>query len=107
VSKFESKGTRDLPDPSSTPKGPLESVNNCQEFRPDFTADVKAPTVRPYLKQVTDDVICDWEMGLSHGEPVTSNDKIREAVEVYWVRLAVSSILSRWCTVLTMAETVE
>jgi hypothetical protein len=90
VSKFESKGSRELPDPESTPPGIMESANMVPEFRPDFTADAKAPTVRPFLKQVGDDVIEEWEAGVSHGEPKVTHEKIREAVEVYWVRLQVS-----------------
>jgi hypothetical protein len=90
VSKFESKGTRYLPDPETAPKSPGESANEVQEFRPEFSADIKAPTVRPFIKQVIADVTHEWDMGMSAGEPETSHDKIREAVEIYWVRLAVS-----------------
>jgi hypothetical protein len=75
----------------------MESPNLVQEFRPDFTADVKAPTVRPFLKQVMEDVIGEWNMGVKDGEPYTSEEKIREAVEVYWVRLAVSLMACSRC----------
>jgi hypothetical protein len=92
VSKFESKGSRELPDPESTPRTAAESPNQVDEFRPDFTADAKAPTVRPFLKQVTEEVIYFWDLGVSLFEPKMTHDKIREAVEVYWVRLAVSPV---------------
>lgn len=95
VSRFESKGSRELPDPESTPRGADESPNQVQEFRPDFTADAKAPTVRPFLKEVAEDVIYDWDLIVSFGEPKTTHDKIREAIDVYWVRLQVSLLISR------------
>jgi hypothetical protein len=69
----------------------MESVNHVQEFRPDFRADAKAPTVQPFLEQVTADVIAEWEGGVSFQEPTTTHEKIRESVEVYWVRLGVST----------------
>jgi hypothetical protein len=90
VSKFESKGLKYLPDPSSTPLLANQSPNMVHEMRPDFTQDVKAPTVRPFINQVVEDVIREWDGGVYQLEPVTTHEKIREAVEVYWVRLAVS-----------------
>ena len=92
VSKFESKGSRNLPDPSSVPPPPVESANHVHEFRPDFTQDVKAPTVRPFIQQVVEDVIAEWDIGVGYLEPETSHENIRESVEVYWVRLAVSFV---------------
>jgi hypothetical protein len=90
VSKFESKGLKYLPDPSSTPLLANQSPNMVREMRPDFTQDVKAPTVRPFINQVVEDVIREWDGGVYQLEPVATHEKIREAVEVYWVRLAVS-----------------
>jgi hypothetical protein len=91
VSKFESKGDNVLPDPSSTPLGPDESVNGVQEFRPDFSAGPDALTVKPFLEQVTADVTYEWENGVARGEHEATPEKIRESVEVYWIRLGVSA----------------
>jgi hypothetical protein len=90
VSKFESKGGTDLPDPKTAPLGPEESVNGVQEFRPDFSASLDALTVKPFIEQVTADVINEWDSGVGYKEPEASHQKIKESVEVYWTRLGVS-----------------
>jgi hypothetical protein len=95
VSKFESKGGTDLPDPKTAPLGPEESVNGVQEFRPDFSASLDALTVKPFIEQVTADVINEWDSGVGYKEPEASHQKIKESVEVYWTRLGVSSWLWR------------
>ena len=93
VSGFESKGGRELPSPDSTPKSAAESVNGVEEFRPYYKADVNSPTVKPFLDQVVQDVMDAWEAGVGKGESVINDRKVRESVEVYWLRLGVSHLL--------------
>ncbi|EIW68941.1 hypothetical protein TREMEDRAFT_71731, partial [Tremella mesenterica DSM 1558] len=64
ITHFEARGTRDLPPPGSVPPSAEESINQVQEFRPDFRADVAHPSVRPFLDQVWEDVVYDWENGV-------------------------------------------
>lgn len=90
VSGFESKGGRDLPSPDSPPKSAAESVNEVEEFRPEFRSDVNSPTVKPFIEQVVLDCMEAWEAGVGRGEPVVNDRKIKESVEVYWLRLGVS-----------------
>lgn len=92
VSGFESKGGRELPSPESLPTSAGESVNGVEEFRPDFRGDVNAPTVKPFLDQVVQDCMEAWEAGVGKGEPAVTDRKVKESVEVYWLRLGVSPI---------------
>ena len=90
VSGFESKGGKDLPSPDSPPVSAEESVNGVEEFRPDFRSDVNASTVKPFLEQVAQDCMDAWAAGIGKEEPPINALKVKESVEVYWLRLGVS-----------------
>lgn len=87
VSAFESKGTRDLPDPASIPAMAAESVNAVDEFRPDFRADVSSNTVRPFLDTVITDCKTTWNESYAADEPEVDEDQIVKSVHTYWTRL--------------------
>ena len=55
VKGFTCDGTTDLPEPMSRPPTQQESVNGVEEFRPDFSGDLNAPSVQPYIDKVVDD----------------------------------------------------
>lgn len=94
---YDSRGGRDLPDPASQPASAAESPNNTQEFRPDFRADVNAATVKPFLEQVAHDCREHWDAGMGKGEPELTDQKLKESIEVYWLRLSVSIARAYLC----------
>jgi hypothetical protein len=91
VTNFDVVGSRDLPDPDTQPPSVNESLNKVREYRPDFRGDVGAANVKPYIERVVEDVVEAWEGGVGEGEEVVDKKRIEEAVNVYWVRLCVSS----------------
>ncbi|OCF36246.1 hypothetical protein I316_02119 [Kwoniella heveanensis BCC8398] len=88
VNNFESKGSRDLPDPSSEPPKADESANGVDEFRPDFRGDINAADVKPFVEQVIDDVMEAWTSHNLHlEEPDVDRSRVEAAVHIYWTRL--------------------
>ncbi|WVQ93692.1 hypothetical protein IAU59_000768 [Kwoniella sp. CBS 9459] len=88
VSNFESKGSKDLPDPSSEPPKAAESANGVDEFRPDFRGDINAGDVKPFVEQVIEDVMEAWSThGLHLEEPDVDRTRVEAAVHIYWTRL--------------------
>ncbi|KAK4686957.1 hypothetical protein P7C73_g3159, partial [Tremellales sp. Uapishka_1] len=88
VSGFEVQGSKDLPAPESKAPHILQSVNCCEEYRPNFQGDINAPTVRPFIDRVVEDCIYEWEeKGMGAGEEDIGRDQIERAVHVYWTRL--------------------
>ena len=75
VMQFEVIGARDLPDPSSQPDSPDQSVNGIQEYRPDFRGDIRATSVSPFIEVVVDDCVDAWEGGVGLGEPEADRGK--------------------------------
>lgn len=66
-----------------------------QEFRPDFRAEVTDARVKPFLDQVVQDVLDVWRSGIGADmwDDESTQLKIRESVEVYWLRLGVGFLL--------------
>ncbi|WWD16324.1 hypothetical protein CI109_100750 [Kwoniella shandongensis] len=88
VSNFESKGSRDLPDPASEPRTAAESPNEVDEYRPDFRGDINATSVKPFIEKVVEDVVEAWDGGVGAGEPDVDRERITNAVHIYWTRLS-------------------
>ncbi len=76
VTQFEVTGSRDLPDPESSPPNIEESVIGIQEYRPDFRGDINATSVKPYIEAVVEDCVEDWEGGVGVGEPEVGQAKL-------------------------------
>lgn len=76
ISKFETRGTKDLPEPTSTPPTIEESINGVEEYRPDFKRDVNSSDVKPFIERVIDDVEEAWEGGVKLGEPPVDRKKV-------------------------------
>ncbi|WVF66068.1 hypothetical protein IAT40_000807 [Kwoniella sp. CBS 6097] len=88
VTNFESKGSKDLPDPSTEPPKAAESANEVDEFRPDFRGDINAGDVKPFIEQVIDDVMEAWTSHNLHlEEPEVDRTRVEAAVHIYWTRL--------------------
>lgn len=87
VQSFDSKGSRELPDPASIPPTADASINGVDEYRPDFRADVASATVRPFLDQVISDVRTAWSEGFEREEPDVDDEQIVKSVHTYWTRL--------------------
>lgn len=92
VSNFESKGSRDLPDPATHPLTAEESPNGVDEFRPHFGADINASTVKPFIDIVIEDVWEAWQSGQGDEDVEADRQKVFDAVRIYWTRLSVGEI---------------
>jgi hypothetical protein len=105
VTNFESKGGKILPAPDTSPLSASESPNGVQEFRPDFRAEVSDPRVKPFLDQVAQDVLEVWRssIGADMWDEEVTQHKIKESVEVYWLRLGVSQTPKSLLTIDTHA----
>ncbi|KAE8538965.1 hypothetical protein D1P53_005334 [Cryptococcus gattii VGV] len=88
VSNFESKGSRDLPDPVTHPLTAEESPNGVDEFRPHFGADINASTVKPFIDIVIEDVWEAWQSGQGDEDVEADRQKVFDAVKIYWTRLS-------------------
>ncbi|KIR27327.1 hypothetical protein I307_04136 [Cryptococcus deuterogattii 99/473] len=88
VSNFESKGSRDLPDPATHPLTAEESPNGVDEFRPHFGADINASTVKPFIDIVIEDVWEAWQSGQGDEDVEADRQKVFDAVKIYWTRLS-------------------
>nr|XP_019014623.1 uncharacterized protein I206_00706 [Kwoniella pini CBS 10737]OCF53404.1 hypothetical protein I206_00706 [Kwoniella pini CBS 10737] len=91
VTNFESKGSRQLPDPSSIPPKADEAINGVDEYRPDFQADINSATVKPFIDQVVEDCMDALKDSMSD-EPDIDRERIIGGVQIYWARL---SLLAR------------
>ncbi|WVR03639.1 hypothetical protein IAU60_000633 [Kwoniella sp. DSM 27419] len=88
VTNFETKGTKDLPDPESEPVKAAESVNGVDEFRPNFKGDLTTDNVKEFIDTVVEDVLEAWEGGVKGDEPNVDRERIVTAVSIYWARLS-------------------
>nr|XP_018266855.1 uncharacterized protein I303_00835 [Kwoniella dejecticola CBS 10117]OBR89013.1 hypothetical protein I303_00835 [Kwoniella dejecticola CBS 10117] len=87
VTNFESKGSKELPDPASTPPKADEAINGVDEYRPDFQAEWNAESVKPFIDKVIEDV-----MDALKDEPEIDQERVVAGVQIYWTRL---SLLAR------------
>ncbi|WVW81980.1 hypothetical protein I302_103984 [Kwoniella bestiolae CBS 10118] len=87
VTNFDSKGSRELPDPTSEATKAENSINGVDEFRPDFKSELNAPSVKPFIDQVVQDCIEAWQGGVLNDEPEIDVDRITNSVHIYWTRL--------------------
>ena len=76
ISGFETKGSKDLPDPNTIAPSSEESQNGIDEFRPDFRGDVGAISVRPFIDRVIEDCVEAWDAGLGQSEPEVDRRKV-------------------------------